>query len=120
MRSGPGNSEDTQLCSFKAFLLSAGCFIGQCTDSQHLRLLACLEAECIVFAMEGLLLTHDLRSTEESGVQCLIASVAGLNRREKEGKLPLIFSVFPKFQDSDKRDRVEEKSYRQSRLCLLP
>src|SRR5215831_1551867 len=114
------NSEDTQLCSFKAFLLSAGCFIGQCTDSQHLRLLACLEAECIVFAMEGLLLTHDLRSTEESGVQCLIASVAGLNRREKEGKLPLIFSVFPKFQDSDKRDRVEEKSYRQSRLCLLP
>src|SRR5262249_9512960 len=79
------------------------------TDSQHLRLLACLEAECIVFAMEGLLLTHDLRSTEESGVQCLIASVAGLNRREKEGKLPLIFSVFPKFQDSDKRDRVEGK-----------
>ena len=61
------NSEDTQLCSFKAFLLLAGCFIGQCTDSQHLRLLACSEAECIVFAMEGLFLTHDLCSTEESG-----------------------------------------------------
>src|SRR5262249_53896732 len=48
------NSEDTQPCSFKAFLLLAGCFIGQCTDSQHSRLLACSEAECIVFAMEGL------------------------------------------------------------------
>ena len=41
------NSEDTQPCSFKVFLLS--------------------EAECIVFAMEDLLLAHDLRSTAESG-----------------------------------------------------
>jgi len=60
------NSEDTQPCSFKAFLLIGRCFIGQCTDSQHLRL--SFEAECIVFDIEGLLLTHDLRSTEESGL----------------------------------------------------
>src|ERR1043166_6702634 len=34
---------------------------------QHLQLLLCSEAECIVFAMEGLLLAHDLRSTAEPG-----------------------------------------------------
>lgn len=27
--------------------------------------------------------------------------------------------VFPKFQDRDKRERMEEKSYRQSRLCRV-
>src|SRR5262244_4519645 len=58
------NSEDTQPCSFKAFFALGRLPHGQCTDSQHLRLLACLEVECVVFAMEGLLLTHDLRSTE--------------------------------------------------------
>ena len=62
------NSEDTQPCSFKAFFALGRLLHGQCTDSQHLRLLACLEVECIVFAMEGLLLTHDLRSTEGSGL----------------------------------------------------
>lgn len=61
------NSEDTQLCSCKVFFAVAGCFIGERTDKQHLQWLSCSEAECIVFAMEGLLLAHDLCSTAESG-----------------------------------------------------
>ncbi len=62
------NSEDTQLCSCKVFFAVAGCFIGERTDKQHLQWLSCSEAECIVFAMEGLLLAHDLCSTAESGL----------------------------------------------------
>ena len=61
------NSEDTQRAASKSFLLLACCFIGQRTDTRHLPLLRCPEAECIVFAMEGLLLAHDLRSIAESG-----------------------------------------------------
>ena len=62
------NSEDTQPCSCKVFFAVAGCFIGERTDIQHLQWLSCSEAECIVFAMEGLLLAHDLCSTAESGL----------------------------------------------------
>ncbi len=62
------NSEDTQLCSCKVFFAVAGCFIGERTDKQHFQWLSCSEAECIVFAMEGLLLAHDLCSTAESGL----------------------------------------------------
>jgi hypothetical protein len=40
----------------KSFLLLSCCSIAQRTDSQHLPLLPCSEAVCIVFALEGLLL----------------------------------------------------------------
>ena len=60
--------EDTQPCSFKVFFALGMLLIGQRTGMQHSRLLLCSEAECIVFAMEGLLLAHDLRSTAESGL----------------------------------------------------
>src|SRR5215471_13532645 len=36
------NSEDTQPAASKPFLLLAGCFIGQCTDSQHSRFVGAL------------------------------------------------------------------------------
>ena len=63
------NSEDTQPCSFKAFFALGRLlhWLNVLIHSTH-DLLARSEAECIVFAMEGLLLTHDLRSTEESGI----------------------------------------------------
>jgi hypothetical protein len=59
------NSEDTQLCSFKVFFALSVLLHGQRTDAQHLPLLPCSEAECIVFIIEGLLLAHDLGSTAE-------------------------------------------------------
>ena len=62
-------SEDTQQYSFKVFFALGMLRIGQHTGIQLLRLLPCSEAECIVLAMEGLLLAHELRSIVESGMK---------------------------------------------------
>src|SRR5262249_15248 len=61
----------------KSFLLSACRFIGQRTDTRHLLLLRCPEAECIVFARQNLRLAHDSSSTAESAFnsRVLVAEV---------------------------------------------
>ena len=58
--------------SSKSFLLLASRFIGQDTGTWHLRFLSCSEAECIVFAVEGLLLAHGTRSTAESWLNAVM------------------------------------------------
>jgi len=49
---------------------------------------------------------------------CAIAQLRKITKKALDTAL-LTQSVFPKFQDRDKRDRVEERSYRQSRLCRV-
>ena len=46
---------------------------------------------------------------------CAIAQLRKIIKKALAAAL-LTQPVFPKFQDRDKRDRVEERSYRQSRL----
>jgi DNA-binding transcriptional ArsR family regulator len=49
---------------------------------------------------------------------CAIAQLRKIIKKALDAAL-LAQSVFPKFQDRDKRERVEERSYRQSRLCRV-
>ena len=60
------------------FWLLACCFIGSMCVRTALMIVACLEAQCIVFVAQGLLLPHELNPTAEFGMKLNIPFAAPL------------------------------------------
>jgi hypothetical protein len=74
VRSEPGVAKTPTVQVQGPFWFLACAFIGPMYLGRVLMIVACSEAECIVFATEGLLLAHEVGPTAEFGFNLLLIS----------------------------------------------